>query len=418
MTVDVRRFAGRLLLPRRRGASSPPGSTGSSTAGCPTAPPAAVLRAADRAGRRARRPAGPRARLAGRRPLRRPQLGAVVGARRRAGDRPRRSLQEMAYDDGDRHRPRLAGRPGRQRAGAVPRTPAAASSPAATAPPSGSAASCCRAGRAGTRAAGAGRRSTSTAVDVVTADGELVRADSRQNSDLYWAARGAGPGFFGVVTRFHLRTLPAPRHIAQTVQAYPLDDFDEVMTWLHGMHDTVADTVEIVALTKTDRALVRPAGAAGHRRGAGRRRGRGGRGAGAVPRPTRPWTGRCWWSTPHPPRSTSSASGSCVDNPEGHRWAVDNAWLSGPVERRACRRCAAPTRRCRTTRPSRSGSAWRRCARLPDMAFSLQSEIYLRQLRAVAGPGRRRATTRHGCATAMADLRAGDRRASTSATAT
>ena len=71
------------------------------------------------------------------------------------------------------------------------------------------------------------------AIDVVTADGELVRADATQNSDLYWAARGAGPGFFGVVTRFHLRTLPAPGHLAQTVQAYALDDFDEVMAWLH-----------------------------------------------------------------------------------------------------------------------------------------------------------------------------------------
>ena len=56
------------------------------------------------------------------------------------------------------------------------------------------------------------------AIDVVTADGELIRADEEQNSDLLWAARGAGPGFFGVVTRFHLRTYPAaagddPRHV-------------------------------------------------------------------------------------------------------------------------------------------------------------------------------------------------------------
>ena len=49
------------------------------------------------------------------------------------------------------------------------------------------------------------------AVDVVTAEGELVRADETQNTDLFWAARGAGPGFFGVVTRFHLRTPPAAR---------------------------------------------------------------------------------------------------------------------------------------------------------------------------------------------------------------
>ena len=33
------------------------------------------------------------------------------------------------------------------------------------------------------------------AIDVVTADGELIRADADQNADLLWAARGAGPGF-------------------------------------------------------------------------------------------------------------------------------------------------------------------------------------------------------------------------------
>ncbi|MCA1843502.1 MAG: FAD-dependent oxidoreductase, partial [Actinobacteria bacterium] len=40
-------------------------------------------------------------------------------------------------------------------------------------------------------------------VEVVTADGTLITADDAHNSDLLWAARGAGPGFFGVATRFH-----------------------------------------------------------------------------------------------------------------------------------------------------------------------------------------------------------------------
>jgi FAD/FMN-containing dehydrogenase len=48
-------------------------------------------------------------------------------------------------------------------------------------------------------------------LDVVTADGTLVRADAGQNSDLLWAARGAGPGFPGVITRFLLQTYQAPR---------------------------------------------------------------------------------------------------------------------------------------------------------------------------------------------------------------
>jgi len=32
-------------------------------------------------------------------------------------------------------------------------------------------------------------------LDVVTADGEQVHCDENQHADLYWAARGSGPGF-------------------------------------------------------------------------------------------------------------------------------------------------------------------------------------------------------------------------------
>jgi FAD/FMN-containing dehydrogenase len=42
------------------------------------------------------------------------------------------------------------------------------------------------------------------AADVVTADGDLVRADAEQHPDLFWAIRGGG-GNFGVVTRLELR---------------------------------------------------------------------------------------------------------------------------------------------------------------------------------------------------------------------
>ena len=87
------------------------------------------------------------------------------------------------------------------------------------------------------------------AVDVVTADGDLVRCDADQNTDLYWAARGAGPAFPGIVVRFHLDTRPLFRHLAHTVQAYELEDFTEVMTWLYEAHHRIPDNVEIVAIS-------------------------------------------------------------------------------------------------------------------------------------------------------------------------
>jgi FAD/FMN-containing dehydrogenase len=46
-----------------------------------------------------------------------------------------------------------------------------------------------------------------TAVEIVTADGALVRADAENHPDLFWAVRGGG-GSFGVVTALELRLLP------------------------------------------------------------------------------------------------------------------------------------------------------------------------------------------------------------------
>jgi FAD/FMN-containing dehydrogenase len=47
------------------------------------------------------------------------------------------------------------------------------------------------------------------AADVVTADGELVRADAESHPDLFWAIRGGG-GNFGVATRLHFRLHEVP----------------------------------------------------------------------------------------------------------------------------------------------------------------------------------------------------------------
>ena len=88
------------------------------------------------------------------------------------------------------------------------------------------------------------------AVDVVTADGELVRADATQNQDLYWAARGAGPAFPGVVTRFYLQTMPRYKHAVESVQLYKPEQFQDLLTWLYSIHDQVSPDVEIVLVSQ------------------------------------------------------------------------------------------------------------------------------------------------------------------------
>ena len=47
-------------------------------------------------------------------------------------------------------------------------------------------------------------------VQIVTADGRVLRADAGHDEDLYWACRGGGGGNFGVVTSFTFRATPIP----------------------------------------------------------------------------------------------------------------------------------------------------------------------------------------------------------------
>jgi FAD/FMN-containing dehydrogenase len=66
------------------------------------------------------------------------------------------------------------------------------------------------------------------AANVVTADSGLVTANSEQHADLFWAIRGAGPGFFGVVTQYRLRLYPAPRAISTSTYFCPLERIEEL----------------------------------------------------------------------------------------------------------------------------------------------------------------------------------------------
>ncbi|WP_226949182.1 FAD-binding oxidoreductase [Rhizorhabdus wittichii] len=66
------------------------------------------------------------------------------------------------------------------------------------------------------------------AVDIVTADGRLLRASETENRDLFWAARGGGPGLFGVVVRFHLQCFDAPKVIWGASYTFAYGELDAV----------------------------------------------------------------------------------------------------------------------------------------------------------------------------------------------
>jgi FAD/FMN-containing dehydrogenase len=86
-------------------------------------------------------------------------------------------------------------------------------------------------------------------IDVVTADGERLYCDEENNADLYWAARGSGPGYFAVVTAFHLRLHPKPPVCGSCLYIYPVEVADEVFTWAHSVSPQIDDSVELQIIT-------------------------------------------------------------------------------------------------------------------------------------------------------------------------
>jgi FAD/FMN-containing dehydrogenase len=65
------------------------------------------------------------------------------------------------------------------------------------------------------------------AIELVTADGRLVRADREHESDLFWALRGGG-GSFGIVTALEFELLPIA-HAYAGVLWYPIERGAEVL---------------------------------------------------------------------------------------------------------------------------------------------------------------------------------------------
>jgi FAD/FMN-containing dehydrogenase len=64
--------------------------------------------------------------------------------------------------------------------------------------------------------------------DLVTADGQLVRASEKENPDLFWALRGGG-GNFGIVTSFEFRLQPLGPEVMSGLIVYPLSQARDLL---------------------------------------------------------------------------------------------------------------------------------------------------------------------------------------------
>jgi FAD/FMN-containing dehydrogenase len=85
------------------------------------------------------------------------------------------------------------------------------------------------------------------AVELVTADGEKLRADKNRNSDLFWAVRGGG-GNFGVVTSFEFQAHQVGKVYAGVI-TYKPDNLDKLLRgWRDYMREAPDELTTMLAL--------------------------------------------------------------------------------------------------------------------------------------------------------------------------
>jgi FAD/FMN-containing dehydrogenase len=86
-----------------------------------------------------------------------------------------------------------------------------------------------------------------TGVEIVLANGSVVRASETENADLFWGLRGGG-GNFGVVTTFDFRAHPQGKIVASTI-TYAADDLSSIITgWRNHMRSATEDLTSFMTL--------------------------------------------------------------------------------------------------------------------------------------------------------------------------
>jgi FAD/FMN-containing dehydrogenase len=94
-----------------------------------------------------------------------------------------------------------------------------------------------------------------TAVDVVTADGEFIRASKDENPDLYWGVRGGG-GNFGIVTSFEFALHPMQRRVVGGNIMFPIAKAREALSTFAAYYPEMSDELDLGFM------VVRPPGGA------------------------------------------------------------------------------------------------------------------------------------------------------------
>jgi FAD/FMN-containing dehydrogenase len=94
------------------------------------------------------------------------------------------------------------------------------------------------------------------AVEIVTANGDILRADAHENADLFWGVRGGG-GNFGVVSSFEFALHPMQRQVIGGLILFPLAQARSVLSFYSDYESSAPDELCL------DAALVSNVGLSG-----------------------------------------------------------------------------------------------------------------------------------------------------------
>lgn len=212
-----------------------------------------------------------------------------------------------------------------------------------------------------------------TAIDYVGADGVPRHASAMENAEMFWAARGAGPGFFGVVTAFHLKLHPRPAAIGLKLAFYPIRHLEALLRWADGVAGEVPRSIELMLAVSRRIPFVRGAGIAviapvfADGIGAARRD--------LAFMGSRPRGARL--ATPFLPMRLAWMTAALMGHyPDGHRYAVDNMWTGARIED-----LLPGLRRIVGSLPSKLSHMlwmnWSPAGAREDMAYSLEDRTYV-----------------------------------------
>lgn len=213
-------------------------------------------------------------------------------------------------------------------------------------------------------------------LDLVLADGSLVHASADENADLFWAARGAGTGFFAVVVRFHLRLHAQPKVVGLKLQVFRIAHLEEVFAWADRVGPAVSPCVEFQMVINR-RALgifshgievLAPVMADSWAQAR--------EAVGFISQsPLRPKASLTLPLLPFSMKLMMKTGEKSLFLPQT-RWSTDNMWMDGPIGP------LLPTlREIAATQPPAPSHAlwlnWNPPAQRPDMAFSMEARTYL-----------------------------------------